>query len=125
MRRFRKPSAAQVKAQATAAGVRPEEVRLLGMLVDAGADLRRPRRVMYYLNLTSAASARETADLVAGDGWKAELRPPNRDYPDDWPVICSKENVILDVETVGRNSDYFHRLVADQGGTYDGWQATT
>jgi hypothetical protein len=103
-------------------GLKYKDLALRGQLQQLGADLTRPRHVIYF----SYAPSREVAQAMAAEagrrGFDVELGDPLPDYPDDWPVRC-EATIALRPEVVRDNTDFFEELAARHAAEYDGWEA--
>ena len=87
---------------------------VLGQLQQHGADLTKPRHVIYFSYAPSATVARAMADEAGARGFDVELAEPLPAYPDDWPVRC-ETTTVLRPELVRDNTDFFEDLAARHG----------
>ena len=103
-------------------GLRFKDLFVLGSLMEAGADLTKPRHVVFY----SYAGSPETAETMAGEararGFAAEVREPLPDYPGEWSCVCETHTVVSP-DFVRESCDFFEELAARHSAEYDGWEA--
>lgn len=101
---------------------RPEDRQVLAALLNAGADLTRPRHVLHFIyELADESSARKTAEAVGG--WDATAKPPPEGY-DTWSVTFERHNHLLSPENVASDASTFTSVAEAHGGHYDGWEAS-
>ncbi len=105
-------------------GVKYKDLLVLEQLVRAGADVRAPRHVLYYLYFGDREHATSAASDAEALGFDTDIREPLPDYPDSWALVCERHDYVLDLDTVRDNTDAFEELAARHGGDYDGWEAS-
>jgi Regulator of ribonuclease activity B len=95
---------------------------VLDQLMKSGADLTASRHVIY-----SYAPSKEVAQAMEGEaakaGWKAEVREPLPDFPDQWGVVCER-HAVTSPDFVREADDFFQELADRHGAEYDGWEAS-
>ena len=97
---------------------------MLEQLVRAGADLKAPRHVVYYLYFTDRNHAAAGASEAEARGFATEVREPTPERSDEWALVCERHDYVLDLEAVRVNTDLFEELAAQHSGDYDGWEAS-
>lgn len=104
-------------------GLKNKDLRVLEQLIKVGADLTRPRHVVYYLYFPSEHDARAALAGARQTGLHAAVHaPPNRN-PDRWPLICQRNDIILSPDFVRGIDDQLQALADQYNGDYDGWEA--
>jgi hypothetical protein len=103
-------------------GLKFKDLLVLGSLMQAGADLTKPRHVVFY----SYAGSPETAETMAGEartrGFAAEVREPLADYPDLWSCVCETHTVVSP-DFLRDACVFFEELAERHSAEYDGWEA--
>lgn len=105
-------------------GLKYKDLLVLEQLVRAGADVKAPRHVVYYLYFPDEQNVRKAADEAAELGFETTVREPLPETPDLWSLICERHNYVLDLEAVRVNTDLFEDLANRLAGDYDGWEAS-
>jgi hypothetical protein len=104
-------------------GLKYKDLMVLDQLMKSGADLTASRHVIYY----SYAPSKEVAQAMEGEaaeaGWKAEVREPLPDFPDQWGVVCER-HAVTSPDFVREADDFFQELADRHGAEYDGWEAS-
>jgi len=104
-------------------GTKYKDLAVLGQLMQAGADLTKPRHAVYYLYFPS----RESAETASGDaeaaGYSCEVRDPLPQYPGQWSLVCDRHDAVLDPPAVIAADDLFQGIADRAGAEYDGWEA--
>jgi Regulator of ribonuclease activity B len=104
-------------------GLKYKDLMVLDQLMKSGADLTATRHVIYY----SYAPSKEVAQAMEGEaaeaGWRAEVREPLPDFPDQWGVICER-HAVTSPDFVREADDFFQDLADRHGAEYDGWEAS-
>ena len=100
------------------------DAQVWNALVSAGADLSKPRHVIYFLYFTSSVDAEAAADRARQLSFLTEIGRPSVEYPDQWSVICEKHGLVLSTETVRTNTEFFGDLASAHHGEFDGWEAS-
>jgi Regulator of ribonuclease activity B len=103
-------------------GVKFKDLAVMGQLIDHGADMSKPRNVVYYNYAPTAAVARTMANAATAQGFRVEIREPLPQFPDQWSVICQVDAVV-DPALVRHNTDFFEELASLHDAEYDGWEA--
>lgn len=112
----------QILQEAERIGMTQRDRYLLGLLLNAGGELGDCRAMHYYLYLPDQDKARLAAADARRSQFQTELRMPLSEYPDDWPIIATRERCVIDLEVIRCNSAFFAATAEKYGGTYDGWQ---
>lgn len=105
-------------------GVKYKDLAVLGALRDAGADLTQPRNVVFYLYFPDQASAAVAGEVASGQGYTPEVRTPLAEYPDQWALVCERQDTVTSPEFVRDADNFFQALADTHGGDYDGWEAS-
>lgn len=105
-------------------GLKYKDLAVLGQLMEAGADLDNPRHVLHYLYFPDQADALAAAEEAQAEGWQADAREPLPEYPDQWSVVCERDEAVLTADFVRESTDFFESLAARNQGEYDGWEAS-
>jgi hypothetical protein len=104
-------------------GLKYRDLMVLDQLMKSGADLTASRHVIYY----SYAPNKEVAQAMEGEaaeaGWKAEVREPLPDFPDQWGVVCER-HAVTSPDFVREADDFFQELADRHRAEYDGWEAS-
>jgi hypothetical protein len=104
-------------------GLKYKDLMVLDQLMKSGADLTATRHVIYY----SYAPSNEVAQAMEGEaaeaGWRAEVREPLPDFPDQWGVVCER-HAVTSPDFVREADDFFQDLADRHGAEYDGWEAS-
>jgi hypothetical protein len=104
-------------------GLKYKDIALLGQMLQQGADLTKPRHVLYYLYFGSDDVARVAAEEGRAGGFACEVRDPMPEYPGQWSLVCERPDAVLDIETVRGADDLFQGIADRHGGEFDGWEA--
>ncbi len=104
-------------------GLRYKDILLMGEMVKGGADLNQPRHALYYLYLPSQGTAGQAAERATAAGYRADVREPLPQNPDQWCVVSERDDAVLDVDGVRSADDLFQGIADDLGGEFDGWEA--
>jgi hypothetical protein len=113
-----------LESRAPQTGVKYKDLLLLSHLLRAGADLAKPRHVLYYLYFNDRAAAETAASAATASSFAARIREPMPEDPNHWGVVCERKSYVLSMDIVRDNTDYFEELAAQFGGVYDGWEAS-
>ena len=104
-------------------GLKYKDLMVLDQLMKSGADLTATRHAIYY----SYAPSKEVAQGMEGEaaeaGWRAEVREPLPDFPDQWGVVCER-HAVTSPDFVREADDFFQELADRHGAEYDGWEAS-
>ena len=104
-------------------GLKYKDLMVLDQLMKSGADLTATRHVIYY----SYAPSKEVAQAMEGEaaeaGWRAEVREPLPDFPDQWGVVCER-HAVTSPDFVREADSFFQDLADRHGAEYDGWEAS-
>jgi hypothetical protein len=104
-------------------GLKYKDLMVLDQLMKSGADLTATRHVIYY----SYAPSKEVAQAMEGEaaeaGWRAEVREPLPDFPDQWGVVCER-HAVTSPDFVREADDFFQDLADRRGAEYDGWEGS-
>ena len=120
----RKPEPANIEDRAPQTGVKYKDMLVLDQLLQAGANLRAPRHVMYYLYFNDRAKAEAAAGEATRSQFTATVSEQTAEQPESWQVVCERKSYVLSMDIVRDNTDYFEQLAARFGGDYDGWVAS-
>ncbi len=93
----------------------------MAQLVKAGADLKEPRHVLYFLYLGNEANAEAAGAAARDSGYRVDVRPAQA--PDSWALVA-EVIAVLDPPTVIAADDFFQSLADSLQGDYDGWEAS-
>jgi hypothetical protein len=110
-------------ARSPQTGLRYKDIALLGQLMQAGADLRKPRHALYYLYFASRAEAEAGATQGTAAGYACKVGDPLPEYPGQWSLICERPDAVLDIDGVRGADDLFQGIADGLGGEFDGWEA--
>lgn len=112
-----------MNARSPQTGLKFKDIALLGQMLEAGADLTKPRHALYYLYFGAAEKAEAGAVVARDAGYTCAVRDPMPIQPDQWSLVCERPDALLDIEGV-RNADDLFQGIADAGsGEFDGWEA--
>lgn len=104
-------------------GLKYKDLMLLDQLMKSGADLTATRHVIYYSYTPSKEVAQAMEGEAAAAGWRAEVREPLPDFPDQWGVVCER-HAVTSPDFVREADDFFQDLADRHGAEYDGWEAS-
>ena len=104
-------------------GVKYKDLAVLGQLMNAGADLTKPRHVIYYSYAPSEDVGRSMADEARAAGYTADVREPLEQLPDKWSVVC-EITAVTSPDFVRGADDFFQGLADRNAAEYDGWEAS-
>lgn len=105
-------------------GLKYKDIELLGQMMKNGADLSRPRHVVYYLYLPSREAAETAAAEPRREGFACNVREPLPAHPGQWALICERSDAVLSLDYV-RDVDNLFQGIADRlNGEFDGWEAS-
>ena len=104
-------------------GLKYKDLLVLGQMLQGGADLTQPRHALYYLYLGSEEAAETAGGRATAAGYRADIRPPTPEHPDEWSVVCERDDVVLDPDSVNAADELFQGIADDLGGDFDGWEA--
>jgi hypothetical protein len=101
---------------------RPEDRQVLTALMNAGADLTKPRHVLHFIyELADEAAARQAANAVGG--WQSTVKSPPEGY-ETWSVTYERHDYVLTPENVAADAATIGAVATGHGGRYDGWEAS-
>ncbi len=104
-------------------GLKYKDLQVLGALIEAGAELSKPRHAIYYLYFPSREAASAGGEEATAAGYSCEVREPLPEYPGQWSLVCEKSDAILDPAGVNAADDLFQGIADRLGADYDGWEA--
>jgi hypothetical protein len=104
-------------------GIKYKDLALLGQLMQAGADLTKPRHALYYLYFASRESAEAASGEAEAAGYTCRVRDPLPEYPGQWSLVCERPDAVLDPPGVIAADDLFQGIADRAGAEYDGWEA--
>jgi hypothetical protein len=104
-------------------GLKYKDLVLLGQLIDQGADLGRARHVVHFSYFPSESSASAAAVDLGAEGWTPDVRPPRPESPDQWALVCERDDAVLSADFVRESTDLFESVALRHGGEHDGWEA--
>lgn len=97
------------------------DLEILRRLSAAGADLRKPTHVLFYVYAPTEEGARRIAAAGADANLEADVRP-SASGDGNW--LCLFEGQLVPSEpTIQNYQGKFQALAAAEGGEYDGWEA--
>jgi len=105
-------------------GIKYKDLAMLGQLVDAGADLTKPRNVTYRLNFASEEAALLALTEGAAAGFETEVKSPMADSSSQWALVCRRADAVLSPDFVRGSDDFFQSLADRHHGRYDGWEGS-
>ncbi len=111
------------EARSEKLGIRYKDLQVLYHLIDQGADLQKPRHVLYYLYFATRDSAEAAAEDGRASGYRCDVRDPIPERPADWRVVCERSDAVLDPGTVIAADNLFQGIAERLGGDFDGWEA--
>ena len=111
------------EARSPQLGIKNKDVLLLGQLMQQGANLTLPRHALYYLYFASKSAAEAGADEGRTAGYTCEVREPLPQYPDQWSLVCERQDAVLDPNGVNAADELFEGIADRLGGDFDGWEA--
>ena len=112
-----------LEARSPVTGLKYKDIALLGEIMKTGADITKPRHVLYYLYFTSREDAEAGAVDGRAGGYSCEVRDPMPEYPDQWRLVCERPDAVLDIPTVRAADDLFQGIADRLHGDFDGWEA--
>jgi len=104
-------------------GVKYKDLAVLGQLMKAGADLTKPRHVVFYSYASSEQVAQALKSDVEAGGYTAAVREPLPQQPGQWAVV-SETHAVTSPDFVREADDFFQGLADRHGADYDGWEAS-
>jgi hypothetical protein len=113
-----------LEARSPVTGLKYKDIAVLGEMMKAGADLTKPRHVLYYLYFASQEPAETGAVDGRAAGYTCEVRDPLPEYPDQWRLVCERSNAVLDIPAVRNADDVFQDIADRHQGEFDGWEAS-
>jgi hypothetical protein len=108
-------------------GVRAAEVRrsmedpdgtTLDELARAGSDLTREHRIEFYLYFPREETAHEADSILRAEGFETRLSQDEKEK--DWTLLATRR-MRPELAPLRAVRDRLTTLVAEKGGTYDGW----
>ena len=112
-----------LNARSPQLGVKYKDLAVMGQLMQQGADLRLPRHALYYLYFSARPHAEVAAVEAQAAGYACEVREPMPEHPDQWSLVCERDDAILDPPGVVAADDLFQGIADRHGAEYDGWEA--
>lgn len=113
-----------LEARSPVTGLKYKDIAVLGEMMKRGADLTKPRHVLYYLYFGSREPAEAGAVDGRAAGYACEVRDPLPEYPDQWRLVCERSNAVLDIPNVREADDLFQDIADRLHGDFDGWEAS-
>lgn len=111
-------------ARSPQTGIKYKDLRIVQDLMLDGADLTTQRHVAYYVSLPDESTARYAAEHIRLRGFTVRIGTPEGPGRNRWPLRCDRHGVVLDVDTVRSNADYFDALAVWYQGWFDGWESS-
>lgn len=112
-----------MNARSPDTGLKYKDIALLGQMMKQGADLSQPRHALYYLYFGSQDAAEAGAVDGRAAGYACRVRDPLPAYPDQWALICERQDAVLDIVGVRNADDLFQGIADRHQGEFDGWEA--
>ena len=112
-----------LEARSPETGLKYKDIQLLGAMMKQGADLTQPRHALYFLYFTARGLAETGAEEGREAGYSCEVREPLPAYPDQWSLVCERQDAVLDIPGVRGADDLFQGIADRLGGEFDGWEA--
>lgn len=112
-----------LEARSPVTGLKYKDIAVLGEMMKRGADLTKPRHVLYYLYFEGRDAAQAGAVDGRAAGYKCEVSDPIPEYPDHWRLVCEKPSAVLDIPNVREADDVFQAIANCFNGDFDGWEA--
>ena len=94
---------------------------VIRQLEGRGADLTKPRHVIYYLYFAAEADARQAAAVIEQAGYEAAVSAPDGTI-EEWSVRAEGYRVV-GASTVEAFRAWFEQIADESRGEYDGWEA--
>ena len=113
-----------LEARSPVTGLKYKDIAVLGQMMKSGADLTKPRHVLYYLYFGGQEPAEAGAVDGRAAGYTCDVRDPLPAYPGQWCLVCEKPDAVLDIPTVREADDLFQEIADRLGGEFDGWEAS-
>lgn len=105
-------------------GLKYKDLMVMAQLIEAGADMTQPRHALYFSYFPDQTTAETAGAATEALGFQWSVRKPIPEYPDQWPLVCELHDVVLDIDRVRDNTDYFEALAVEHSGNFDGWEAS-
>jgi len=112
-----------MNARSPETGLKYKDIALLGQMLQAGADLTKPRHALYYLYFDGAEKAEAGAVVAREAGYTCEVRDPMPIQPGQWSLVCERPDALLNIEGVNNADDLFQGIADAGSGDFDGWEA--
>jgi hypothetical protein len=122
--RRRNRDAVDPEARSPQLGLKYKDLKLLGIMMEDGADLDQARHVLHYSYFLAEAIAAVARDEMAQAGWSASVDEPLPDFPGQWSVKAERTDAVLTPDFVRESTDFFEALAVRHAGEYDGWEAS-
>jgi len=111
-------------------GLKYKDLQVLNQLIKAGADLTKPRHVLFYLYFRTEEAAQAALSmavesvLAMESELAAEIQEPGNHRPDTWLLFCQGHDIVVSPDFVRRADDLFQATADQHNGEYDGWEAS-
>jgi hypothetical protein len=112
-----------LEARSPETGLKYKDIALLGQMVEQGADLTQPRHALYYLYFGTRDAAEAGAAEGRDAGYTCGVREPLPEYPDQWTLVCEREDAVLDIDGVKKADELFQGIADSLQADFDGWEA--
>ena len=112
-----------LNARSPESGLKYKDIALLGQMMQQGADLSQPRHALYYLYFGSRDVAEAGAVEARAVGYSCQVREPLPAYPDQWALVCERQDAVLNPAGVRQADDLFQGIADRHQGEFDGWEA--
>ena len=112
-----------LEARSPQLGIKNKDLAVLGQLMSQGADLQKPRHVLYHLYFATREKAEMGAVEGRAAGYSCEVRDLLPDYPGQWVLVCERPDAVLDPPSVVAADNLFQGIADRHGAEFDGWEA--
>jgi hypothetical protein len=103
--------------------VDPGDLQIIDQLRSHGADLSRPRDTVHWLYFADQSAAGQASGRLKSEGYSVRVGPSAKAGSSQWSVEahCS---MVVSSATVPAVRLLMELVAREQGGEYDGWEAS-